>query len=43
VLLTLAGLKILIEQFANDKKTWKLVANKARNALKTLGLKEDID
>jgi hypothetical protein len=44
VLLTLAGLKILADHFGDDRKSWKLVAGKARNALKNmLGFTADID
>ena len=44
LLLTLAGLKILAEHFSDDRKSWKLVASKARNALKNiLGFTADID
>ncbi len=44
VLLTLVGLKILADHFGDDRKSWKLVAGKARNALKSmLGFKGDID
>ena len=44
VLLTLAGLKILTDYFGDDRKSWKRVASKARNALKNmLGFTADID
>ena len=44
VLLTLAGLKILNDHCAEDRKCWKLVAIKARNALKNmLGFTSNID
>ncbi len=44
VLVTLVGLKILAEHFGDDRKSWKLVASKARNALKKmLGFTADID
>ena len=44
VLMTLAGLKILEVYFGGDRKSWKLVASKARNALKSmLGFTADID
>jgi len=41
---TLVGLKLLQQNFEANKATWKLVANKARNALKDkLGFSGDID
>ena len=41
---TLAGLKMLEANFALQKDTWKLVANKARKAIKSIcGFKGDID
>ena len=44
VLMTLAGLKILEVYFGGDRKSWKLVASKAKNALKSmLGFTADID
>jgi hypothetical protein len=44
VLMTLAGLKILADYFGDDRKSWKLVAGKARNALKNmLGFTTDIE
>jgi len=44
VLATLVGLKILAEDFGDDRKSWKLVASKARNGLKKmLGFTADID
>jgi hypothetical protein len=44
VLMTLAGLKILTDHFFDDRKSWKLVASKARNALKNmLSFSSDID
>jgi hypothetical protein len=41
VWLTLAGLKLLMRDFAEDKAMWKLIAVKARNALKQKGLTEE--
>jgi hypothetical protein len=42
--LTLVGLKLLKDYFDSNKATWKLVANKARQALSArLGFKLNID
>lgn len=35
--MTLAGLKLLMRDFATDQALWKLIAVKARNALKKKG------
>ena len=44
VLMTLAGLKILANYFSEDRKSWKLVASKAINALKNmLSFTSDVD
>ncbi len=41
---TLVGLKLLETYFAESKATWKLVAGKARKALKTsIGFKGEVD
>jgi hypothetical protein len=41
VWLTLAGLKLLMRDFAEDQAMWRLIALKARNALKKKGHTEE--